>query len=73
MDHSQECKTVINENITEFLQTYQGILMSVNAKIIELNEEITSFVDHAKYFTSAHFLKFISILKKFDMFNKHLE
>ena len=47
--------------------------MSVNAKIIELNEEITSFVDHAKQFTSAHFLKFISTLKKFGMFTKHLQ
>ena len=46
--------------------------MSVNARIIELNDDITSFVDHVKQFTSSQFLKFISILKKFDFFSSHL-
>ena len=47
--------------------------MSVNARIIELNDDITSFIDHVKQFTSSQFLKFISILKKFDFFNSHLQ
>ena len=46
--------------------------MSVNARIIELNDEITSFLDHVKQFTSTKFLQFTSILKKFDFFNNHL-
>ena len=46
--------------------------MSVNARIIELNDDITSFVDHVKQFTSSQLLKFISILKKFDFFSRHL-
>jgi hypothetical protein len=73
LDHSQDCKGVINENIAEFFKKHQGILMSVNARIIELNDEITSFVDHVKQFTSTPFLKFIQILKKFDIFNRHLD
>jgi hypothetical protein len=48
-------------------------MMSVNARIIELNDEITSFVDHVKQFTSSQFLQFISILKKFDIFSNHLQ
>jgi hypothetical protein len=72
LDHSQDCKGVINENIAEFFKRHQGILMSVNARIIELNDEITSFLDHAKLFTSAQFLQFVSILKKFDIFSSHL-
>ena len=47
--------------------------MSLNAKIILLNEDITSFVDHEKHLTSSHFLKFVSILKKFDYFSQNLE
>ena len=47
--------------------------MSVNARIIELNDEITFFTDHVKQFTSTQFLKFISILKKFDFFSTHLQ
>ena len=60
IDHTQDCKAVVNENITEFLLAHKGILMSVNAKIIELNEKVTSFIDHEKQFTSAKFLKFVS-------------
>jgi hypothetical protein len=48
LDHSQDCKTVVNENITEFLSIHQSILMSLNAKIIELNEDITNFLGHEK-------------------------
>jgi hypothetical protein len=73
LDHSQDCKGVVNENIAEFFKIHQSILMSVNARIIELNDEITSFVDHVKQFTSTQFLKFVSILKKFDLFNSHLQ
>ena len=47
--------------------------MSLNAKIIVLNENITSLVDHEKHLTSSHFLQFISTLKKFDYFSQHLE
>jgi hypothetical protein len=47
--------------------------MSLNGKIIVLNEDITSFVDHEKQLTSSHFLKFISTLKKFDYFTQHLQ
>jgi hypothetical protein len=46
--------------------------MSVNARIIELNDDINSFVEDVKQFTSSQFLKFISILKKFDFFSSHL-
>jgi hypothetical protein len=46
--------------------------MSVNARIIELNDDITSFMDHVNQFMSSKFLKFISILKKFDFFSSHL-
>ena len=47
--------------------------MSVNARIIELNDDITSLADHVKQFTSSQFLKFISILKKFDFFASHFQ
>jgi hypothetical protein len=46
--------------------------MSMKARIIELNDDINSFVDHIKQFTSSQFLKFISILKKIDFFSSHL-
>ena len=46
--------------------------MSVNARIIDVNDEITSLVDHVKQFTSSQFLKFISILKMFDFFSSFL-
>jgi hypothetical protein len=46
--------------------------MSLNAKIIELNEEITKFVSHEKLHTSSNFLRFISTLKKIDYFAQHL-
>ena len=48
LDHSEECKTIVNENITEFFSRHQTILMSLNAKIIELNDDITNFVGHEK-------------------------
>ncbi len=48
LDHSQDCKSVVNENIAEFFKNHQSILMSLNARIIELSDEITSFVDHLK-------------------------
>ena len=47
--------------------------MSVSARIFELSDEITSFTDHVKQLTSTQFLKFISILKKFDFFSSHLQ
>ena len=62
----------MNENIAEFFKNQQSILMSLNARIIELNDEISSFVDHVKQFTSTQFLQFISILKKFNIFSSHL-
>ena len=31
LDHSEDCKTVVNENITEFFSRHQNILMSLNA------------------------------------------
>ena len=39
----------------------------------ELNDEITSFVDSVKQFSSNKFLQLISILKKFDLFNTDLQ
>jgi hypothetical protein len=39
---------VVNKNITEFFLRHQAILMSLNAKIIELNDEASSFLDHEK-------------------------
>ena len=47
--------------------------MSLNARIIEINEEVASFLDHEKHFTSARFLQFVSTLKKFDFFVRHLD
>ena len=47
--------------------------MSLNAKIIELNEEASSFLDHEKQFSSSQFLRFVSTLKKFDLFNEVLQ
>jgi hypothetical protein len=47
--------------------------MSLNAKIIELNEDITNFLGHEKQLTSSHFLKFISTLKKFYHFSQHFQ
>ena len=73
LDHSQDCKAVVNENITDFLSRHQNIMMTLNAKIIELSEDITNFNGHDKQLTSSHFLKFISILRKFDIFTQHLE
>ena len=43
--------------------------MSLNAKIIELTEELNSFIEHEKEFTSIKFLRFISMIKKFDLFD----
>ena len=37
-DHYQDCKNVVNLNITEFFKVHQDILMQVNGKIIELND-----------------------------------
>jgi hypothetical protein len=48
IDHSQDCKQVVGSNINQFFKRHQGILMSLNAEIIELNEGITSFIDHEK-------------------------
>ena len=73
MDHSQDCKAVINENIIEFLKRHQSIMMSLNTKIIEFSEEITNFVNHENKQFSSRFLKFISTLKKFEMFTEHLD
>ena len=39
----------------------------------ELNDEITSFVDNVNQFSSNQFLKLISILKKFELFNTDLQ
>ena len=43
--------------------------MSLNAEVIELNDEITSFIDDEKQLNSSQFLKFISNLIKFDNLN----
>ncbi len=48
LDHSQDCKNVINENIKEYLTRHQTILMSMNVKIIRLNDDITNFLGHEK-------------------------
>lgn len=63
---------MIKENINEFFQKSKGKLMSLNAKIIELTEELNSFIEHEKQFTSVKFLKFISMIKKFDLFDHML-
>ena len=46
--------------------------MTLNAKIIELTEELDSFIEHEKQFTSNKFLRFVSMIKKFDLFDQLL-
>ncbi len=46
--------------------------MSLNAKIIRLNDEITNFIGHEKQLTPTHFLKFIPILSKFEILSQLL-
>ena len=60
------------------MKTYLNSLKSIKPFLWlwtqeSLSYEINSFVDHVKQFTSSQFLKFISILKKFDFFNAHLQ
>ena len=47
--------------------------MSLNDKIIELNDDIGSFINHEKLIASSHFLKFISTLKNFYNLSQHLD
>ena len=45
----------------------------INVKTIELNDAISSFKSQDKTFSASEFLKFISILKRFGLFSKHLQ
>jgi fibrillarin-like rRNA methylase len=72
LDHSQDWKDVLKDNFTLFFQKSKGKLMTLNAKIIELTEEVDSFIEHEKQFTSNKFLRFVSMIKKFDLFDQLL-
>ncbi len=46
--------------------------MSLNSKIIELNDEINSFIENEKQLNSSQFLKFITNLIKYDNLNRQI-
>lgn len=73
IDHSQDCKTLINQNILEFIDLHYEVLMTINEKIVGLSEDINSFKNQEKPYKSADFLHFISTLKKFSKFKQELE
>ncbi len=73
MDHAQDCKAVVNKNITEFMLAHKNILMSVNEKMIGLNDEISRFMNPEMQFSLTDFLRLIRVLKKFKVFSTHLD
>jgi hypothetical protein len=46
--------------------------MTLNSKIIELNDEINSFIENEKQLNSSQFLKFITNLIKYDNLNRQI-
>jgi hypothetical protein len=46
--------------------------MSTNARIVELNDNVYSLINHERPYTASEFLKIASSLKKFGTFNSIL-
>jgi len=60
IDHAQECKTLINDKILEFLRVHAGCLQAMNMKIVEINDEVQAFISHEKCIKSSEFLRLVS-------------
>ncbi len=73
IDHSQDCKALINQNILDFIDTQNAVLTSINEKILGLTEDIAAFKNQEKPYKSADFLNFLSTLNKFGKFKQQLE
>ena len=73
IDHSQDCKALINQNLQDFIDLHNGVLMAINDKILRLSDDIAGFKNQEKPYKSADFLRFISTLKKFGRFKQELE
>ncbi len=65
LDHSQDLKYVLSENISEFLLSHSATLKNLNRKIEEINEDITAFINQEKSLKSSEFIRFVSLLKRF--------
>ena len=48
INHSQDCKAVINQNILDFIDVQNDVLMTINDKIIGLSEDIAAFRNQEK-------------------------
>jgi hypothetical protein len=46
--------------------------MTLQAKIIAINKEVTEFLDHEKQYSSSKFLKLISVLKNIGKVNEDM-
>jgi hypothetical protein len=73
IDHNQDCKSIVSQNILDFLQHHSDLLNSMNIRIIELKDEIYSFINQDRPFGASEFLKLASIINRFGTFDSILK
>jgi hypothetical protein len=73
IDHNQDCKGIVSQNIIDFLHIHSALLTSTNIRILELNDDICSFINQDRPFGASEFLRPASILKRFGTFDSILK